>query len=177
MNNIQQTAEGIALALDKPRRTGPDTFTACCPAHDDRSPSFTATQKGDRVLLHCFSGCSQREVIDALRQRGLWPEKKKRRTAKIHSLIDKVEMRAFIGAHEYNLKKGIPTTTKHQQLYSQYQRILYAPFTPGEVAEMDLFCRLYQSDVKAGRTPTLEEDRRFMAFSRAVCAMGVPYAY
>jgi len=44
-----------------------------CPAHNDTTPSLSARADGRRVLLHCFGGCSQREVIDALRMRGLWP--------------------------------------------------------------------------------------------------------
>jgi hypothetical protein len=27
-------------------------------------------------LVHCFAGCRQAEVIEALRARGLWPERK-----------------------------------------------------------------------------------------------------
>jgi hypothetical protein len=43
-----------------------------CPAHADRRPSFTVSVKGDRLLVHCFSGCSQQAVLEALRERGLW---------------------------------------------------------------------------------------------------------
>ena len=44
-----------------------------CPAHDDRNPSLSLTVRGDRVLVHCHAGCSQERVIEALRQRELWP--------------------------------------------------------------------------------------------------------
>lgn len=44
-----------------------------CPAHDDPNPSLNVTPKdGGGVLLKCFGGCSQDEVIEALRERGLW---------------------------------------------------------------------------------------------------------
>lgn len=65
------TAESIALSLDKGRRIRADHYTACCPAHDDSSPSLSITQDGDRVLVHCFSGCTQDAVIDSLKARGL----------------------------------------------------------------------------------------------------------
>jgi len=41
---------------------------AKCPVHGrDRSPSLSITDMGDgRTRLHCFAGCSQRSVIDAL---------------------------------------------------------------------------------------------------------------
>lgn len=48
---------------------------ACCPAHNDETPSLNISQKGDKVLVHCFAGCSQGNVIDALQRRGLWPSR------------------------------------------------------------------------------------------------------
>lgn len=46
-----------------------------CPAHDDRDPSLSVTQRPDRVLVHCFAGCPQTDVIAALRSQGLWPDR------------------------------------------------------------------------------------------------------
>jgi len=44
-----------------------------CPAHDDRDPSLSVTQGRDgRVLVHCFAGCGQMDVINALQRVGLW---------------------------------------------------------------------------------------------------------
>jgi hypothetical protein len=42
-------------------------WTACCPAHEDGSPSLSIGL-GDRgrVLLHCFAGCSYHEIRAAL---------------------------------------------------------------------------------------------------------------
>ncbi len=51
-------------------------YLACCPAHDDRHPSLSINDGDDgKPLVHCFVGCSQKEVIAALTERGLWPEK------------------------------------------------------------------------------------------------------
>jgi len=44
-----------------------------CPAHDDERPSLSVADGDGRVLVHCFAGCPQDAVIDALRRRGLWP--------------------------------------------------------------------------------------------------------
>jgi hypothetical protein len=45
---------------------------ACCPAHDDRSPSLSlADGANGRLLLHCHSGCSFAEIQAALRESGL----------------------------------------------------------------------------------------------------------
>jgi 5S rRNA maturation endonuclease (ribonuclease M5) len=43
-----------------------------CPAHDDRNPSLSIREKDGKVLVHCHAGCSQRDVVDALRARRLW---------------------------------------------------------------------------------------------------------
>jgi len=45
-----------------------------CPAHSDSTPSFSVKENDGRVLVHCFSGCTQESVIDALRERNLWPK-------------------------------------------------------------------------------------------------------
>ncbi len=49
---------------------------ARCPAHWDHKPSLSISEVTGKVLVHCFAGCTQAEVIDALRDRGLWPDRK-----------------------------------------------------------------------------------------------------
>ncbi len=65
-------AEWIARALGG-QRSGAG-WVACCPAHEDRRPSLSITDRGARVLVHCHAGCEQRAVIAALRSRGLWAD-------------------------------------------------------------------------------------------------------
>jgi DNA primase len=65
-------AETIARGLQKPKRAGPGKYVACCPAHDDKSPSLSIKDAPGKVLVHCHAGCSQDEVINALRDLGLW---------------------------------------------------------------------------------------------------------
>lgn len=53
--------------LKKVKSTGHGRWIACCPAHDDHSPSLSLRQLADgRVLLHCFAGCSVPEVLSAV---------------------------------------------------------------------------------------------------------------
>jgi len=49
-------------------------WAACCPSHEDRNPSLSITFRDGKLLLHCHAGCSQEDVIAALRDRGLWRE-------------------------------------------------------------------------------------------------------
>lgn len=46
-----------------------------CPAHDDRNPSLSVSppNRTVRPLLHCFAGCAHKDVLAALRERGLIP--------------------------------------------------------------------------------------------------------
>ncbi len=46
-----------------------------CPAHDDRDPSLSVRDVGDRLLLFCFVGCTYPAIVDSLRALGLWPER------------------------------------------------------------------------------------------------------
>jgi putative DNA primase/helicase len=41
-------------------------WTACCPAHEDKSPSLAITEAYDRVLIHCFAGCETADVMAAI---------------------------------------------------------------------------------------------------------------
>ena len=76
-------ASEIARALHG-RRVG-GTWMACCPAHDDREPSLSVTESRDGALLfYCHAGCDQRQVIEALRRRGLWPAGSRHATHRRH---------------------------------------------------------------------------------------------
>ncbi len=113
-------AETIALGLDKPRRYG-SSWMACCPvaAHKDQNPSFSITDTNDgRTLVHCFSGCSQEAVIEALREKGLWPDatpqqkhnaaqRKRREAIEHHRLILKIA--------RSDLKKGKRVSQRDQE--------------------------------------------------------------
>ncbi len=49
---------------------------ARCPSHDDKNPSLSIGEKDGKVLVHCHAGCSQSAVIDALKRRGLWEDRR-----------------------------------------------------------------------------------------------------
>ena len=65
------SAEAIASALDG--RPSGEGWVACCPAHDDTTPSLSINEtSAGKVLVKCFAGCPQAAVIAALQKRGLW---------------------------------------------------------------------------------------------------------
>ncbi|MBA3976405.1 MAG: hypothetical protein C0504_19535 [Candidatus Solibacter sp.] len=68
------TADTIAKAL-RLRRVG-QVWRGPCPLHGGKS--FTVTERDGRVLLYCWSGCSQGDLLGELRRRGLWPERERK---------------------------------------------------------------------------------------------------
>ena len=53
--------------LERVRQTGPARWIACCPAHEDRSPSLSIREADDgRVLLHDFGECDTTDILSAL---------------------------------------------------------------------------------------------------------------
>lgn len=52
--------------LNRVRRTGEGRWTACCPAHEDRSPSLAIRDNAGVILLHCFGGCPVDSIAAAV---------------------------------------------------------------------------------------------------------------
>ncbi len=43
-----------------------DSYTARCPAHDDRKASLKVDARDRKILLHCFAGCDTERICDAM---------------------------------------------------------------------------------------------------------------
>jgi hypothetical protein len=57
----------ILPLLTKVRPRRPGQWSACCPAHEDKSPSLSVRENTDgAVLVHCLAGCSADAVVAAL---------------------------------------------------------------------------------------------------------------
>ena len=52
--------------LDDARQTGPDSWSARCAAHEDRDPSLSARDTGDKWLVYCHAGCSADQIVATL---------------------------------------------------------------------------------------------------------------
>jgi hypothetical protein len=74
-------AERFVSRLGKVRgRNG--SWTAQCPAHEDKSPSLSVRETEDGlVLVHCFGGCAVHDVVGAvgMDMNDLFPPDDKRR--------------------------------------------------------------------------------------------------
>ena len=41
-------------------------YNALCPAHADKEPSLSVSQKDGKILLHCHTGCDKESILGAL---------------------------------------------------------------------------------------------------------------
>lgn len=70
--------DGLLDRLERVKSTGPDRWIACCPAHDDNTPSLSLRETEDgTVLIKCWAGCGAADVVAAvgLELSDLFPER------------------------------------------------------------------------------------------------------
>ena len=123
-------AEILLNQLEKVRQTGPDQWIACCPVHEDQSPSLSIKNAGDRLLIHCFAGCATLDLLSLL---GL----------KVGDLFDKP-------LSHYQA----PTTRRQRKRYGQAHDVLKALVLEVNVA------LLAAEDVAAGKVLSESDLRR-----------------
>jgi len=95
-----------------------DHWLATCPAHNDTNPSLAITELPDgRVLLNCWSGCTAKEVVNALRLtlRVLYPQPDNPSQSQAMSVWERHRLRKklrfeelVIAIYEAQVKKSIP---------------------------------------------------------------------
>jgi DNA-binding transcriptional ArsR family regulator len=63
---IPQTLQNVLERLNGVRQQHDGTWMARCPAHNDKEPSLHVSLQGEKILLHCFAGCSLDAICCAL---------------------------------------------------------------------------------------------------------------
>jgi putative DNA primase/helicase len=123
-------AARIAHALRGGRKSGAN-WVACCPAHRDRNPSLALRDSVEgHILVHCHAGCTQAEVISALKGLGLWHESAKPPRSRIvaeYSYTDernrllyqvvRTEPKGFFQRYPDGLGGWVNRKHRHQVLY------------------------------------------------------------
>jgi len=98
------TAIRSALSCDRSgcpcKKPGPKGRSHC-PAHDDGDPSLSVDVRDGKVLFHDFGECSQEAVIEALRTRGLWPEKRAKRKATVGHEAEEDSTATIVATYDY----------------------------------------------------------------------------
>jgi hypothetical protein len=128
------SADTLLSKLDKVKRTGTDRWIACCPAHEDRSPSLAIRELQDgRILVHCFAECSVESILSSvgLEFDALFPPKpiehakRERRPFNAFDVLECLENEARIAAvASANLGQGLTLTPKdHERLLTAAVRL------------------------------------------------------
>ena len=59
--------DNIVSRLFKAKKTGSDSWVACCPIHDDKNPSMTVREaENGKILIHCFAGCEINDILASI---------------------------------------------------------------------------------------------------------------
>ena len=45
---------------------GYNQYIVKCPAHNDLKSSLAITEKNNKILMHCFAGCDNKEILNKL---------------------------------------------------------------------------------------------------------------
>lgn len=61
------SAEQFLAGCQRVKRMGPGRWIACCPAHEDSTPSMNVKEMPDgKVLAICRAGCHTQAILDAM---------------------------------------------------------------------------------------------------------------
>ncbi len=76
-------AEDLLARLERVRKSGERSWSARCPAHADKGPSLSVTDRDGTILIHCFAGCTPAEIVAAagLKLADLFPPRDKHERA------------------------------------------------------------------------------------------------
>lgn len=105
--------EDVLSRLKNVQEKGGNQWMASCPCgsrhrNGDRNRSLHVTLDGDKILLHCFTGCSQEDVLDALGMRSGVPDQSE--TDKRNSFLSWVAQ-----------KNGLTLIEEYSYCYGEYQ--------------------------------------------------------
>lgn len=99
--------QNVLSRLEKVKSAGAKGWKACCPAHNDKSPSLAISETSDgTVLVKCWAGCSAQSVVEAIGMelRHLFPGGQRERTGPSKAAINHERTIYLIGATQ--LQKG-----------------------------------------------------------------------
>jgi hypothetical protein len=116
-------------------RGGNGSWTACCPAHEDRTPSLSIREDGGRILLHCHAGCDVLSIVNAVQldlgdlfppkpEPGPMPPNKRVRffASDVMRCLHAEALVVMVAA--YNVKAGVKLTDEdYERLGTAWRRI------------------------------------------------------
>jgi hypothetical protein len=113
MTAAEPTAAALARSLDA-KRNGRG-WVCRCPAHEDRDPSLSIEDRGGKTVFVCRAGCDQKAVLDALRQRGVWPALEERGPGARRRIVATYSYRDEAGELRYQVARFDPKDFRQRQ--------------------------------------------------------------
>lgn len=122
--------------LEKVRMTREHQWQACCPAHDDRTPSLSiALGDDERILLTCHAGCDVQSILQALHleMKDLYLKPNKSQKPVNNKITTHSPDAGFAGTFEEfnkNLYPDLPGLIDWEELFTMppYVQEWFAPF-------------------------------------------------
>jgi phage/plasmid-associated DNA primase/5S rRNA maturation endonuclease (ribonuclease M5) len=115
-------ATAIAHRCPQARQHG-DQWQACCPAHDDHTPSLSITPAADNVLLYCHAQCPLDAILAAL---GL-----SRRDLFVHGAAHRNGHRRIVTTYDYVDAHGVLVHQTVRLTPKAFRQRRPDPVTPG----------------------------------------------
>ena len=63
---VREAVSALLERLESVKEAGTDRWLAKCPAHPDKSPSLSIRKADDRLLIHCFAGCTVGDIFESV---------------------------------------------------------------------------------------------------------------
>jgi putative DNA primase/helicase len=115
-------AAAIAHRCPQARQHG-EQWQACCPAHDDHTPSLSITPAADKVLVYCRAECPLDAILAAL---GLT-----RRDLFVHSTAPRNGHRRIVTVYDYVDAHGVLVHQTVRLTPKAFRQRRPDPVTPG----------------------------------------------
>jgi DNA primase len=58
--------DALLSKLNKVKKSGEGKYMSLCPSHEDKDLSLSITSDKEKILVHCFAGCSTESVLQSL---------------------------------------------------------------------------------------------------------------
>lgn len=121
------SVEALLSRLQKVRRAGPNHWKACCPAHEDRSPSFDVkVDATGKIWIKCWATCTKEACLDALGLRWSDLDPAGKRVTPPELRGDVLEARHLVAAARGMKKRGERFSDADKAAYAKALRILNA---------------------------------------------------
>lgn len=97
-----------------------NSWMACCPAHDDSSPSLGIDLKDGKFLVHCHAGCEQAVVVVAFEELGiqqsdLFLDTKPEGPVVPHVVVARYDYRDHDGKLQYQVERYEPKSFRQRR--------------------------------------------------------------